>query len=182
MGSRLRGGLPTRGGCGFGCVSSTVERRQRHTGRCVLLFSTAADLTPRPVVPLRIGATPQRHVFDEAYTVAGHAATRGHPGRLQVRPVFEGGDAGLSGAKADTAVSAYLPLGPDIPLGKLLVRTGRWAVHACKGRAYDVLGAESGGRPPRFSGLLCEDRQALRGQVAGPKRPAGGQHEPRIAR
>jgi len=48
--------------------------------------------------------------------------------------------------------------------------------------ASGTVGAESGARPLRLSGLLCEDRQALRGQVAGPKRPAGGQHEPRIAR
>ena len=140
----------------------------RATGRFMLTFNAAADLAPGPVVPLCIGATPRHDVFDEAYTVAGHAATRGHPGRLQVRTAFERGDAGLSGAKADTAVSAYLPLGPDIPLGKLLVRIWRWAVHACKGRAYGTLGADSGGSPPRFSGLLCEDRQTLRRQVAGP--------------
>ena len=148
----------------------------------MLTFDTAADLAPGPVVPLCIGTTPRRDVVDEAYAVPCHAATRGHPGRLQVCTAFERGDAGLSGAKADTAVSAYLPLGPDIPLGKLLVRIWRWAVHACKGRAYGAPGAETGAEPPRFSGLLREDRQPLGGQIAGPKRPAGSQHEPRVAR
>ena len=37
-------------------------------------------------------------------------------------------------------------------------------------------------RRPGLSGLLREDRQALRSQVSGPERPAGGQHEPRIVR
>src|SRR5262249_50502911 len=148
----------------------------------MLAFRTTADLAPGPVVPLCIGTTSWRDVFDQAYAVSGHATTRGQPRRLQIRAAFERRYAGLSGPKADTAVSAYLPLGPDVPLGKLLVRTRRWAVHACKGRAYGTLGAESGRSTAFGSSRLSEDGEALRCQVAGPKRPACGQHQPRIAR
>src|SRR5262249_14356632 len=128
----------------------------RRTGCCVLAFGTAADLAPRPVVPLRIGTTTRRHVLNQADAVASQAAARGHAGRLQVRAAFERGDARLGSAKAHPAVGAHLPLGPDVPLGKLLVRGRRWAVHACKGRAYGTLGAESGAEPPRFQACCAK--------------------------
>src|SRR5215472_15200137 len=120
-------------------------------------FCTTADLAPGPVVPLRIGTTPWRDVFDQPYAVSGHATTGGQSRRLQICAAFERGYAGLSRPKADTAVGAYLPLGPDIPLGKLLVRTRRWAVHACKGRAYGSLGAESSRSTAFGSSRLSED-------------------------
>src|SRR5262249_10853105 len=134
--------LSSHDGRSFSCVGATVERGQRRTGCCVLALGTAADLAPRPVVPLGIGTTPRRYVLNQANAVAGHTAAGGHAGRLQVRAAFERGYARLGGAKADTAVGAHLPLGPDVPLGKLLVRRRRWAVHACKGRAYGAPGAE----------------------------------------
>ena len=65
--------------------------------------------------------------------MAGHTAPSGHAGSLQIGTAFLRGQTRLSRAETNAVVGAYLTLGPDIPLGKLLIRTRCRAVHHCKG-------------------------------------------------
>jgi hypothetical protein len=99
----------------------------------MLALRPAADLSTSPVVPLGIRTTPGRDVLSEADPMAAHAASRGNAGSLQVRTTFLGGHCRLRCTQTNAVVGAHLTLGPDVPLGKLLVQIGRWAVHHSKG-------------------------------------------------